>query len=388
MKPFFLAVPVVLVCSGIAGAQDCTARALKTVSSAQMEAYGKRTAAAQRLLKEAETQCPTSARVLVEMSEVYKTLGDERQASFLIDSAARLAPGGAKSAAAAPVVRSGIRRKWALAVGISRFQNPDIPSLAFPAKDAQDFGRFLSGPSGKFSAGQVFTLTNEQATTAGIRTALARIAENDQADDLVVLFFSTHGTSPDMDKSNIGAGYLLTHDADPARLYATSLGMDELARFVEQNFHARRVVVFLDTCFSGDTARIMRQSAGSKTIVPSSGGGSGAAGPAGGGTVTRMAQSAGRVVIASSSRQEQSWESRDLQNGFFTSAIIQALERGRGGMTVLELYSDITASIPKAVREYTKKNKIAAGGQDILQTPQIFPAAGVPEIVIGAASLQ
>ena len=79
-------------------------------------------------------------------------------------------------------------------VGVDKYQDEHIPKLNFAVKDSNDFTGILTDPAiGKFSAENVIHLTNQQATLAGIRTAIGKLRQNVQKDDLVVIYFSGHG---------------------------------------------------------------------------------------------------------------------------------------------------------------------------------------------------
>src|SRR5262249_33730358 len=137
-----------------------------------------------------------------------------------------------------------VREKYAVIVGVGKFKDPNIPTLNYSAKDARDFAAMLNDPDvGRFHSENVTVLTDDQATTKAIRTALADVAAKALREDLVVLYFSTHGSSPSMEKSKVGSGYLVTHDTDLGNpLYASAYGMDELATFIGQKIRAERVV--------------------------------------------------------------------------------------------------------------------------------------------------
>jgi uncharacterized caspase-like protein len=70
---------------------------------------------------------------------------------------------------------------------------------------------------------------------------------------MVLLFFAGHG-APVVDQRGIErdglAKYLVPSDADPDDLYSTALPMDELQNILGR-IEAERVVVFLDSCYSG-----------------------------------------------------------------------------------------------------------------------------------------
>ena len=97
--------------------------------------------------------------------------------------------------------------------------------------------------TGRFRADNVKVLTDEQATTRNIRSALYEIASKALADDLVVLYFSTHGSNPKGNTTKQGSGLFVTHDTElknPQTLFATAFGMGELVRFVQDNLRAER----------------------------------------------------------------------------------------------------------------------------------------------------
>src|SRR5437588_3584423 len=87
-----------------------------------------------------------------------------------------------------------VRQKWGLVVGIRTFAHPPagLPVLQSSDKDASDVKDFLIN-EGSFRADHVQFLENEHATTHNIRQAFGRIREQAQTDDLVVIYFSSHG---------------------------------------------------------------------------------------------------------------------------------------------------------------------------------------------------
>src|SRR5437762_965193 len=140
--------------------------------------------------------------------------------------------------------------KWAIVIGVSKFQNPGINSLQYAAKDAGDFADYLVREA-NFAPDHVKLLTNEQATQKAIMSELGskwlpRVAA---PDDLVVLFISSHGSGEEMDVQ--GVNYIVAHDSDPEDLYTTAIDMQDLASTISRRVHAKRLVVFLDCCHSG-----------------------------------------------------------------------------------------------------------------------------------------
>ena len=359
----------------------CQPRALKTVQTAKSRALAGDKQESEKLLEQADHECGASYAVLKGISEVFGQLGEQHLADLYIRNANRYQqqkPGAAVSAngpAATGEEKGFVRDKFALIVGVGRFREANIPPLKFAAKDAADFAVALTNPDiGRFPRQNVTVLSDQEATTKAIRSALADIAKRAMKDDLVVLYFSTHGSSPSMDRSKIGSGYLVTHDTEVADLYATAYGMDELANFMRQKIRAERIVTFLDTCYSGDTTRILQQTGGSKGLEVEA---------LTDQSIGQIAQSKGSVVITSSNNRELSWESDERQNSFFTLYLMESMAERKGLSNVKQLYTDLQRKLPPAVRDYTRSKKLGSGGKGATQNPVIYPMSDIPDIVIG-----
>jgi uncharacterized caspase-like protein len=359
-----LAACTALLAGQFAHAQSCTASAHKTIEQALQSAVVGDRSGARAMLERADRSCPTSFAVARDLAEAYDTLGDDEKAGYYKDRAERLNPNhvltGPQPTSEA---KSFVREKWALCVGISRFEKLD-PSqyLEFPAKDAQNIARALTDPEvGRFrDDGQhVRVLTNEQATLHNIRSEIGKISREAGEDDLVVVFVSSHGTSADQDegaRKGYQTGYIVTYDTDPHDLYASAFAMEEMKGIFDR-LRPKRVVVFLDTCFSGDTVGWVKGSKG-LSMIP-------------GRAYERIAQGTGRVVISSSSGSQQSWEGD--QNGFFTICLIEALRQRNGLGTVTQLFASLQRTLPYQVLK----------AKNAEQTPMMYPDNYRSDIVIG-----
>ncbi|MBK9142386.1 MAG: caspase family protein [Candidatus Melainabacteria bacterium] len=208
-----------------------------------------------------------------------------------------------------------VKDKWALVVGISEFKKGSL-NLKFPAKDARDFAGFLTS-SCHFAPDHVRVLTNEQATRANILNDLGDkwLPRVVRPDDLVVLYFSTHGSPSDLDIG--GVNYLIAHDTDPESLYSSGLPMQDLVRIIKGRIRSDRVVVVLDACYSGN---VDPQSKGIYKQANIN--------------VEEVAQGTGQLVISSSAPDQVSWESKEQSNSVFTRHLMNAL-RSNGDMTRL-----------------------------------------------------
>ncbi|MBX3138524.1 tetratricopeptide repeat protein [Candidatus Obscuribacterales bacterium] len=208
-----------------------------------------------------------------------------------------------------------IRDKWAVIVGIGQFKDPNI-NLKFASKDAKDFANFLVKDKG-FAPDHVQLLTDQQATRANILSLLGskwlpRVAE---PDDLVVIYFSSHGSPSSLDVG--GVNYLVAHDTDPNDLYATGIAMQDLARIIKARVHSDRIMLVLDACHSGSVAPSAKGIGREANI-----------------NVDAIVQGTGQLVLSSSSPEQRSWESKRYDGSVFTKYLIEGLKLN-GKMTTL-----------------------------------------------------
>ena len=249
-----------------------------------------------------------------------------------------------------------VGQKWALVVGISRFQ-PDIgaESLKCPANDASAFATLLKDPNvGRFPPKQVFELVNEKATTSAIKARLNTIATKAKSDDIVVIYFSTHGSSRSDDIKQVS--YIYTYDTDVTsrdQIFGTALPMVEISSIVSTRCLAQRTLLIFDTCHSG---------AG------------GAAETLSGDDVNRLREGAGRFVFSSCQANQRSYE--NSEHGYFTSSLIDNLRAKQGCTRLTDLFSELQKEVSARVQKEVNKQ----------QDPIMFRSENAAEIILGAAA--
>jgi hypothetical protein len=263
-----------------------------------------------------------------------------------------------------------VREKWALVVGVSKFQDTHVPRLNYPSKDAQDFASLLKDPQiGRFKPQNVHLVVDSDATTRKIKMELNWLARNAKSDDLVVVFLASHGSPRNRDIA--GVNYIITSDTelgdpgkDPDSLFATALPMVDLSDIVRGRIQARRTAIFLDTCHSGAAA------GSSSTNAFGDGNASREA-------LDRIRQGVGRVIITSGTEKEKSWESQTFHNGYFTHYLIEALTRDKGLAPVDKVYAYVRDNVSQKVAAEVRAH----------QTPVLSRSeSGAEEIVIGVAT--
>ncbi|MCP3960216.1 MAG: caspase family protein [bacterium] len=253
-----------------------------------------------------------------------------------------------------------VREKHALIIGIGRFQDTRIPQLEFTAKDAQDLYATLVDPRyGRFHPDNVQLLVDEDATRERILVGLQRLHEDAGEDDLVLIYVSSHGSDQQAGVGLQGVGHIITHDTQADQLYVDALPMEDFADNVA-TISARRKVTFLDTCYSGQAF-----ADGSKRLSIEPLGVSAQA-------AKLFLSGEGTYVIASSTDTQRSWESRRLQNGYFTYYLIEALRASSTPLTLRELFERLATNVTRAVGQER--------GQS--QEPQFHPPSGAGDLRI------
>ncbi len=258
-----------------------------------------------------------------------------------------------------------IRDKWALVVGIGNFADPTINKLKFASKDALDFKNYLIQKA-NFAPDHVRTLIDSEATRERILDEfgdawLPRVAG---PNDLVVIFVSTHGSPADLDVGSVN--YLVAYDTDPKKLFSRGIPMQELCRLIKSRICCDRVLIVLDTCFSGNTAPTGKGLTRTGNI-----------------SANEVALGTGQLVICSSSTNQRSWESNKYQNGIFTKQLIDALSC-RGPQTTLgqafEALKDQVADEARrehGVDQTPCMNGKWSGNELILSVPPANPKPGL-----------
>ncbi|MEW5826255.1 MAG: caspase family protein [Candidatus Bipolaricaulota bacterium] len=221
---------------------------------------------------------------------------------------------GASGAATEEIVVRG-STNYAILVGIARYYR--MPPLSYSDDDAVAMAALLAGAA-EWDEERIALLLDGDATAASLRQALASL-EAASAEDTLVFFYSGHGAQrPERwpgDEADAMDEALCLFDAD--------LLDDELAALLAA-VPMRRIVVFLDACYSGGQL----DSLGEADSLPDLD------------FLTDLARAAalapkdldgtGKEIVAlsASHRDEPSWEFGSLGHGVFTYALLEAMRGG------------------------------------------------------------
>jgi hypothetical protein len=152
------------------------------------------------------------------------------------------------SAAVAPPLRGAAGRTLALSVGISDYGGR-ASDLDNTAEDARALERVLLGRAGVDPADAIL-LVDDRATVGRFRASLATLAGRMTAADQLVIFFSGHGGR--VRRSSYQAADPDSVD-ETLSFYDADLTDDELAAALDAV--PGRILVILDSCFSGGFAK-------------------------------------------------------------------------------------------------------------------------------------
>ena len=261
---------------------------------------------------------------------------------------------------------------YAVIIGISEYEHSqpaddtsmldpkNFRALKFAAKDAEDFATFLRGNG--FLPDNVILLPNEKATFKNIKIEFGKLIEFCEAPDakepLVIVYFSGHGFAADRNHH-----YLVPYEGERNQLFATAISNEDFNSLLER-VNTHKLVVFLDCCHAGGVVGVESKDAKGEAALEHY-------------DVARgLGGGAGRIVVASCKRGQESYESDG--NGIFTAKLLELL----GGQSpyfadqeeigIFPLYERLRQEVLKAADKKHKKP----------QEPQINQASETTGIVL------
>jgi hypothetical protein len=243
-------------------------------------------------------------------------------------------PGAADIQAALSDPSRPVHDKWAVVIGLTEFANPKIPRLRFATEDAKAFYQYLTTEA-NFAPDHVRLLFNEKATQRRVRSELGNklLTRMVKPDDLVVIFISSHGSPSQMDAVE-HKNYVVTYDSDPDDLYSTGIDMQEILGIIKHRVASDRVLLVMDACHSGG---IDPNAKGMMRV--------------GNFSADSLLEGSGKMVICSSSPEEQSWESKRYSNGVFTRHLLEGLRVNGARTTLNTAFKDAQDKISDEVRQ-------------------------------------
>lgn len=190
--------------------------------------------------------------------------------------------------------------RWAVLIGISKYQDPAAGDLSYAHRDAQAM-RDMLVEKGRFDPDRVRLLVDDQATQAEIRSALFTFLTQTAPEDLVLIFLAGHGVFDTSDPDNF---YFLASDSMTNSLGGTAVPMWDIGTAMGHTIRARQIVVLADTCHSGGALSYGNIDGSGLNFVNK--------------YLETMAARKGRLIFTASQAHEVSIEKDGLEHGAFT----------------------------------------------------------------------
>lgn len=245
-----------------------------------------------------------------------------------------------------------VRKHWAFLVGTGEFKDRNIRSLKFVSNDLRGMTELMTSTLG-YPRDNVFSLSGSEFTLENYRRSFARLRDSVEEDDEVIVYLASHGYEGPDDANN--ESILLTYDSDTSNTqsrYVTGLSVAQLAQEVFSQLKARKIVLIIDACFSGDAITGQRSPAGQVSPI----------------FLSQLTQGSGRVVISASTADQQSYELDSRQHGAFTYCFMDAVLRNPA-VTVGEHFAATKACVEIEVKAIAKQ-----------QSPSIFASDGARQM--------
>lgn len=141
-------------------------------------------------------------------------------------------------------------KRFAVVIGISEYEDPEIPDLEFADDDAQAFYDFLRSDRaglGGIPEENIRLLLNDDGTYRNMRSALYTFLEQATDDDVVYIYIAAHGAPNPNRPDDL---FILPHDAEAVNIAGTGFPMTDVNESIRK-LYARHTVLLTDACHSG-----------------------------------------------------------------------------------------------------------------------------------------
>lgn len=260
---------------------------------------------------------------------------------------------------------------YALVVGVSDYASDEL-DLKYSSKDAQDVATALAAGGKKLFGDRVhITLLSsdakeneKQPTKPNIKRTLDEISTASGLADLVIIYFSGHGTNlggEDGDFLYLTAEARGFSFSDPVVRQNASLSGTELTDYLKSMVAKKQVVIF-DACASGRVVENMK----TKRDVPSS-------------TLRaleRMKDRTGTYILTGCAADAVSYEASKFGQGLLTYSILSGM---RGAALREDKYVDVLKLFQYAQSEVPRLAENVGG----IQEPKVFSPYGGESFDIG-----
>ena len=208
--------------------------------------------------------------------------------------------------------------KKALVVGISKYQDKNLPQLDFCQKDGVDMNDLLTKLG--YEVVSLIGEVNGQKLSDAIIDFFSEF--HIKSSDTLLFYFSGHGI-PDVD----GDHYLATTDIDPYIPNKRGFSFDELTKMMQKSV-SKKVIAILDSCYSG-AAKVSKGNLEDVVKLGSVAIQSG----------MKKLEGEGRCLLAASQSYQEAYGLKEAGNSLYTYFLLEGL---KGNKEALNEDGDVT----------------------------------------------
>ncbi len=205
-------------------------------------------------------------------------------------------------------------RRIAILAGVDTYDDPAFPDLQHARTDAGALAEVFESPRG---GGFDEVVLLEDPTRTGLLDALKLLEGRVRRTDVVVVYFSGHGTRVPAADGESWRRFLLGTDSRPSDLDASAIDLDVLLDWFSGLQPARKSLI-VDACFNGDGKSAVRPAHRADDDER-------AVGPS---LVRRASLDAGEALLFATTPGRPSLEDDALGHGVYTYYLLEALGWG------------------------------------------------------------
>lgn len=249
------------------------------------------------------------------------------------------------------------QKRYAVIIGVADYLNMASPTglqepgkyydLKYSEDDALAFEKFLRTPEVSGGDFEIYPFIGDNAKTYQVKDKVEEVLSNARENDLIYLFFSGHARLNPKTNKEV---YLLTQECDLKNQFS-GIEYRWLISAINET-KASHVIAFIDSCRSGSVENSKGHSFVNQELL-----------------TNILNSSPTKVVFASASGEQLSYEDPNLKKGVFTYFLLEGLYGKSDDFDndgLVNLY-ELEDYVSKKVREHT----LSKSSDFALQKPQV-----------------
>jgi TonB family protein len=222
-----------------------------------------------------------------------------------------------------------VHNKWALLIGIGKFQDPTIAPIKFAVKNTTDLATLLKDPSlGRFSPDHVAVISGNHATKSGIEQAIDTwLLKKALPNDLVLVYICTRSLAS-KDGTDV---YLCSYDTLASEPAPSGVSLLETLTLIAKRTQSHRVLAALDL------------SPAARGNFPDA---------------ARIANESGVSVLSANKLSEPSYESSLASTSYFVQYLLEGVKAGGGFLPLNVVAQYLQQNIPAEVTKSQSKDQM------------------------------